>query len=408
MIRKLRLKIVGISVIAVAVLLVSVLAAVALSTRSQMVRASESRLQEALAGHMLSGAQPGSSGGQPCFVADIYADGTVRLAGSGYYDLDNDALILSIVQDALQRESREGVLQDYGLRYMRQTGTLTVRLAFTDCSQEQATMRSLLLRMGGVSLAALLLLTGVSYWLAGFAVKPVQQAWQEQKQFVSDASHELKTPLTVILSSAELAASETDGEKSRQYLDNIHAESLRMKDLVEDMLTLARTESGARLPEEAVDLSDTVLESALAFEPVAFENGKPMEYTVQPELTVSGRSAQLRQVADILLDNAVKYAEPGSPIQMTLRREGRNAVLWVENRSAPIPPEKLGHLFDRFYRVDESRTGGEGFGLGLAIARTIVQSHRGSIGCTSAQGVTRFTVTLPLAKNEVTKRGSEA
>jgi len=169
MIRKLRLKIVGISVIAVAVLLVSVLAAVALSTRSQMVRASESRLQEALAGHMLSGAQPGSGGGQPCFVADIYADGTVRLAGSGYYDLDNDALILSIVQDALQRESREGVLQDYALRYMRQTGTLTVRLAFTDCSQEQATMRSLLLRMGGVSLAALLLLTGVSYWLAGFA-----------------------------------------------------------------------------------------------------------------------------------------------------------------------------------------------------------------------------------------------
>ena len=290
MIRKLRLKIVGISVIAVAVLLVSVLAAVALSTRSQMVRASESRLQEALAGHMLSGAQPGSGGGQPCFVADIYADGTVRLAGSGYYDLDNDALILSIVQDALQRESREGVLQDYALRYMRQTGTLTVRLAFTDCSQEQATMRSLLLRMGGVSLAALLLLTGVSYWLAGFAVKPVQQAWQEQKQFVSDASHELKTPLTVILSSAELAASETDGEKSRQYLDNIHAESLRMKDLVENMLTLARTESGTRLPEEAVDLSDTVLESALAFEPVAFENRKPMEYTVQPELTVSGRS----------------------------------------------------------------------------------------------------------------------
>lgn len=229
-----------------------------------------------------------------------------------------------------------------------------------------------------------------------------------RRRFVSDASHELKTPLTVILSSAELAASETDGEKSRQYLDNIHAESLRMKDLVEDMLTLARTESGTRLPEEAVDLSDTVLESALAFEPVAFENGKPMEYTVQPELTVSGRSAQLRQVADILLDNAVKYAEPGSPIQMTLRREGRNAVLWVENRSAPIPPEKLGHLFDRFYRVDESRTGGEGFGLGLAIARTIVQSHRGSIGCTSSQGVTRFTVTLPLAKNEVTKRGSEA
>ncbi len=408
MIRKLRLKIVGISVIAVAVLLVGVLAVVALSTRSQMVRTSESRLREALDGHMLSGALPGSGGGQPCFVADVYADGTVRLAGSGYYNLDDEDLILSIVQDALSRDGQEGVLQDYSLRYMRQTGSLTVRLAFTDCSQEQASIRSLLLRMGGASLAALLVLTGVSYWLAGFAVKPVQQAWQEQKQFLSDASHELKTPLTVILSSAELAVSETDGEKSKQYLDNIHAESLRMKDLVENMLTLARAESGTALPEEAVDLSDTVLESALVFEPVAFENGKQMEYTVQPELTVSGRGAQLRQVADILLDNAVKYAEAGSPIQMSLRKEGRNAVLWVENRGETIPPEKLPHLFDRFYRVDESRTGGESFGLGLAIARTIVQGHRGSIGCTSAEGVTRFTVTLPLVKNEMTKRGSEA
>ncbi len=408
MIRKLRLKIVGISVIAVAVLLVGVLAVVALSTRSQMVRTSESRLREALDGHMLSGALPGSGGGQPCFVADVYADGTVRLAGSGYYNLDDEDLILSIVQDALSRDGQEGVLQDYSLRYMRQTGSLTVRLAFTDCSQEQASIRSLLLRMGGASLAALLVLTGVSYWLAGFAVKPVQQAWQEQKQFLSDASHELKTPLTVILSSAELAAGETDGEKSKQYLDNIHAESLRMKDLVENMLTLARAESGTALPEEAVDLSDTVLESALVFEPVAFENGKQMEYTVQPELTVSGRGAQLRQVADILLDNAVKYAEAGSPIQMSLRKEGRNAVLWVENRGETIPPEKLPHLFDRFYRVDESRTGGESFGLGLAIARTIVQGHRGSIGCTSAEGVTRFTVTLPLVKNEMTKRGSEA
>lgn len=406
MIRKLRLKIVGISVIAVAVLLVGVLAAVALSTRSQMVRASESRLQEALEGRMLSGAQPGSGGGQPCFVADIYADGTVRLAGSGYYDLDNDALILSIVQDALQRESREGVLQDYALRYMRQTGTLTVRLAFTDCSQEQATMRSLLLRMGGVSLAALLLLTGVSYWLAGFAVKPVQRAWQEQKQFLSDASHELKTPLTVILSSAELAVSETDEEKSRQYLDNIHAESLRMKDLVEDMLTLARAESGTKLPEETVNLSDTVLESALVFEPVAFENGRTMDYTVQPDLQVSGRGAQLRQVADILLDNAVKYSAPKSCIRMGLRRENRSAVLWVENSGETIPPEKLSHIFDRFYRADESRTGGESFGLGLAIARSIIQGHRGSITCTSAQDLTRFTVTLPLQKNENVKRGS--
>lgn len=407
MIRKLRLKIVGISLVTVAAVLLSALVVLALSTRSQMVHSSEEHLAAALEGNADKNQLPGSSG-QPCFVAEVFTGGTIRLSGSSYYNLENQDLVLDIVRSALEEKNDSGVLKDYSLRYMRRVGVVSVRIAFTDCSMERATMRSLLLRGGLVTLTALLVLTGLSYWLAGFAVRPVRRAWQEQKQFVSDASHELKTPLTVILSSTELAGGERDPEKTKQYVEGIRAESLRMKALVEDMLTLARTESGTRLPEEAVDLSDTVLESALAFEPVAFENGKPMEYTVQPELTVSGRSAQLRQVADILLDNAVKYAEPGSPIQMTLRREGRNAVLWVENRSAPIPPEKLGHLFDRFYRVDESRTGGEGFGLGLAIARTIVQSHRGSIGCTSAQGVTRFTVTLPLAKNEVTKRGSEA
>ena len=103
-------------------------------------------------------------------------------------------------------------------------------------------------------------------------------------------------------------------------------------------------------------------------------------------------------MADILLDNAVKYAAAGTSIRLLLRREGRNALLQVENRGEAIPAEKLPHLFDRFYRVDESRTGGEGFGLGLAIAQSIVQAHGGSIGCTSEDGVTRFTVTLPLPK----------
>lgn len=262
-------------------------------------------------------------------------------------------------------------------------------------------MRSLLLRSGCVALAALAVLTGLSYWLAGFAVGPVKQAWQEQKQFISDASHELKTPLTVILSSADLASEEQDGTKVRQYVEGIRAESLRMKALVEDMLTLARAESGTKPAEETVNLSDTVLESALAFEPVAFESDRELNYDIRPELTVSGSAVQLRRLADILLDNAVKYAAEGTPVRLLLRREGRNAALRVENRGETIPAEKLPHLFDRFYRADESRTGGEGFGLGLAIAQSMVKAHGGSIGCTSAEGVTEFTVTLPLSKTNL-------
>ena len=406
MIRKLRLKIVGISVMTVAAVLLSAMVILALSTHSQMVRSSEGRLLSALDGRLDRNELPGSSG-QPCFVAEILSGGTIHLSGSSYYNLENEDLVLGIVRSALEQESESGVLHDYSLRYMRRVGTLSVRIAFTDCTMEQATMRSLLLRSGLVALAALAVLAGLSYCLAGLVVGPVKRAWQEQKQFVSDASHELKTPLTVILSSSELAAEEQDVQRTKQYVEGIHAESLRMKALVEDMLTLARTESGTRPETEAVDLSDTVLESVLAFEPVAFESGRELVYDIQPELTVMGSGVQLRRLTDILLDNAVKYAAEGTPVRLLLRQEGRCAALRVENRGETIPAEKLRHIFDRFYRADESRSGGEGFGLGLAIAQSIAQSHGGSIGCASEEGVTRFTVTLPLQKNETMKRGKE-
>ena len=406
MIRKLRLKIVGISVVTVAVVLVSALVILALSTRSQMAQSSEARLYEALEGKLDKSELPGSSG-LPCFVAEVYSGGTIRLSGSSYYNLQNEELVVHIVQAALEREDDSGVLGDYSLRYLRRVGVVSVRIAFTDCTMEQATMRSLLLRSGLVALAALAVLAGLSYCLAGLVVGPVKRAWQEQKQFVSDASHELKTPLTVILSSSELAAEEQDVQRTKQYVEGIHAESLRMKALVEDMLTLARTESGTRPETEAVDLSDTVLESVLAFEPVAFESGRELVYDIQPELTVMGSGVQLRRLTDILLDNAVKYAAEGTPVRLLLRQEGRCAALRVENRGETIPAEKLRHIFDRFYRADESRSGGEGFGLGLAIAQSIAQSHGGSIGCASEEGVTRFIVTLPLQKNETMKRGKE-
>ena len=397
MIRQLRLKIVGISVVTVAVVLVSALVILALSTRSQMAQSSEARLYEALEGKLDKSELPGSSG-LPCFVAEVYSGGTIRLSGSSYYNLQDEEMVLHIVQAALEREDDSGVLGDYSLRYLRRIGVVSVRIAFTDCTMEQATMRSLLLRSGLVALAALAVLAGLSYCLAGLVVGPVKRAWQEQKQFVSDASHELKTPLTVILSSSELAAEEQDVQRTKQYVEGIHAESLRMKALVEDMLTLARTESGTRPETEAVDLSDTVLESVLAFEPVAFESGRELVYDIQPELTVMGSGVQLRRLTDILLDNAVKYAAEGTPVRLLLRQEGRCAALRVENRGETIPAEKLRHIFDRFYRADESRSGGEGFGLGLAIAQSIAQSHGGSIGCASEEGVTRFTVTLPLQK----------
>ena len=389
MIRRLRWKITGVTMLVAFMVLLAVFGGVYFFSQASIAQNYTYQLQQAVQTGMMDARFP-------CFVAEVLPSGTVRVSGSSYYDLDDEETLLDVVSQALADGDESGVLTQRHLRFYRQDGPLSVRLAFMDSTFEQATLRALVrvcLLIGG---GALLVLLGVSWLLSGFVSRPVVRTWQDQQQFISDTSHELKTPLTVILSSADLLEESASGEQQR-YVDNILAESRRMKELVEDMLTLSRTESGrAAAPFAPLDLSDLVTDAALRFEPVAFEAGHPLEYDIQNGLSMTGDCQQLDQLVDILLDNAVKYAAPGGAIRLTLDAAGKNAVLAVENPGERIPAEKLSHLFDRFYRVDDARTGAAGFGLGLAIARQITARHRGTITAASDESATRFMVTLPL------------
>ena len=395
MIRRLRWKVIGLNMGMVFCVLLAVFAAVYFSSRAGIARSVQHQLQQVLqtgSGYDLS--QPGQEG-VPCFVAEVYASGTVRVSGNSYYDLTDKEALVDIVTAALTADSDEGVLAEHHLRYLRQTGLLSTRIAFTDSTLEQATLRSLLTGSLLIGLAALAVLFVCSYVLSGAVTRPVGRAWQQQKQFLSDASHELKTPLTVILSSTELLEQSAAPEQ-KQYVDNIRAESRRMKQLVEDMLTLSRIQrSDAPLPDTAADLSDAAANVALRFEPVAYEAGLTLSYDIAPGLLVRGDSDKLEQAVAVLLDNAIKYAAPGTEVRLDAVRQGKNACLWVENEGDPIPADKLPHIFDRFYRADESRTDGGSFGLGLSNAKAIVEAHRGVIRCDSGGSTTRFTITLP-------------
>ena len=388
MIRKLRWKITGVTLLVSALVLTAVFACVYLFSRNNIAESYEYQLRQAV----VSGT---SEARVPCFVAEVLPSGTVRVSGSNYYDLQDEDTLLPLVTAALSADADSGVLRTQHMRYFRLEGALTVRIAFMDSTFEQATLRSLVRVCLLIGAAALLVLFGLSWLLSGFVTRPVARTWQNQQQFLSDASHELKTPLTVILSSADLLKTSAQPEQ-RQYVDNISVESRRMKALVEDMLTLSRTESGRAAPFEPLDLSDLVTDAALRFEPVAFEAGHPLQYDIQNGASLSGDRQQLDQLLEILLDNAVKYAAKDAPIRLTLDISGKNALLAVENPGDPIPPDKLPHLFDRFYRVDDARTGAGGFGLGLAIAQQIVRRHKGAITAASDARATRFTVTLPL------------
>ena len=400
MIRKLRWKVVALTMLFVTAILLSVFAGAYFNARSSLRRNTEQQLQQALQTGDGGLFRPGQSQSSlPCFVVEVLPTGAIRATGSNYYQLDEDAL-RQIVSACLQQDEDAGLLKDYRLRYLRQSSPLMVRIAFADSSLEQAALTSLVRTALVVGIAALAVLLVCSYFLSALVTKPVEQAWQEQQRFLSDASHELKTPLTVVLSSTELLAEHTaDNTDAAPYVENIRAEGQRMRDLVEDMLTLSRAESGqTRAVFTAVDLSDLTAESALRFEPVAYEAGRQLDYRIDEGLTVSGDAKQLTQLTGILLDNGIKYAPEGSFVRLALCARDRQAVLTVENGGDPIPPEQLPHLFERFYRADASRSDHGSFGLGLSIAQTIAQAHGGTIRAESDRQSTRFIVTLPLQR----------
>ncbi len=405
MIRHLRWKVVATNMLLISLVLLAVFAAVVLISRANYRESVQQQLYQALESGDYGSRQPGAEG-IPCFVAEVYASGMARVAGNSYYDLSDQSQLAAIVTEALAQEEDTGLLADFHLRYLRKTGYTSTLIAFTDTTLESTTMRSMAAVCSLAGSAALLVLFLCSYLLSGVVTRPVGAAWAQQEQFLSDASHELKTPLTVILSSAELLNQSALPEQA-VYIDNIREESRRMKLLVEDMLTLSRAQrSAGSLPEQTADLSEAAMTAALRFEPVAFEAGKRLEYDIAPELPVRGDGGKLGQALAALLDNAVKYSAGGTDIRLTAEKQGRFAVVAVADSGPDIPADKLPHIFDRFYRADEARTDGDSFGLGLPIAKAIIDAHRGTLRCESGGGVTRFIITLPLAAGKQ-ERGTD-
>ena len=407
MIRKLQIKFVAMCMLLVTAVLGVVFLAVFLSAKQNIEIISRQVLQRVIEEDYTVGRPDLNPGGEeevllPYFTVNVWERSGIYNAyvtGGTYADLQDTAELEEILTDCLRQEEDEGTIRSYGLRYLRRDLGLYLRMAFVDMSMEQATMREIMGSYLQIGAAALLLLLGVSILLARWATAPVARAWQQQRQFLSDASHELKTPLTVILSNAELLEAAPLGERPARWADNIRSEAKRMRSLVEEMLTLARADNAAPSAVMAeTSLSDLATDCVLAFEPVAFEAGKPLESDVAPDVTVLGDGDKLRQLVGVLLDNAIKYGRDGGTITLTLRRTDRQARLTVSNPGDPIPPDQLRRLFERFYRADASRGEQTGFGLGLPIAASIAAEHRGTLKAESDAASTRFLFTMPLKK----------
>ncbi len=290
--------------------------------------------------------------------------------------LENDLPeeVLDIAEDALSLKSPRGWLNGYRYRVADLSDGIIVVLA--NSTQMQQSTAKLLTDAGAVLCVTLAAVTILIVLFSRLAVRPMAESYRKQRQFVTDANHELKTPLTLILTNLDILESQTGPS---EWLDDIRAESHRMTHLVNQLTALSRLdESELVSAKESFSLSDAVADTMAEFLPLAQRSGLVLTSDIQPDITLLGNEGEIRQVIAILLDNAVKYCDPAGHIHLTLH-SGRHAVLTAENTFQAVDSLELNRLFDRFYRADPARTAGTSFGIGLSLAQGIVQRHRSSI-----------------------------
>lgn len=399
MIRKLQIKFVVINMTMVTVMLVVMFSLIYHFTQRNLETESISMMKTIAANPFQAGRPDDSSDDVhlPYFTLQLGIKGEIVAVGGGYYDLSDREFLRELIEEAMQNRTESGVIEAHKLRYCRVQLPMGMVLVFSDMSSEKNTLKHLLQSFAVIGIFGFLVFLGISIFLSKWAVGPVARAWQQQKQFVADASHELKTPLTVIMTNAELLQyPEYDEAQRTKFLLSIVLMSQQMRQLVEKMLVLARSDSQqTKLSMSSIDFSGLVSDAVISFEGVFAEKGLFLESEIESEIIICGNEDGLRQLLDILLDNAQKYSKAGTKAYVCLYRKDRHrCCLKASNAGEPISKEEMEHIFQRFYRVDKARSRDGSFGLGLSIAENIVQQHKGKIWAESRDGVNSFFVEL--------------
>lgn len=302
-------------------------------------------------------------------------------------DAFSDGEIPALLEAIVAQEQDFGVLRQHHAIYYR-SGSSPFRIAIASTDYIVQSVLRLGLVLLAIWLGAMLLFLAISIQLSAIAARPMEEAMQREKQFVADASHDLKTPLSVILANNAILAENPDapvGSLSR-WLDSTQAAAKRMQQLISQMLTLADVERpDAPVALERVDLASLAMRSALELESLAYEKNITLDTELPEECFVRGDSGYLLRIVSSLLENALKYEPEGGRVLLRLIQEKKKTLLFVQNFGTQIPQEDLPHVFERFYRSDKSRRNdSNSFGLGLAITRQMIQRLGGDISAASS------------------------
>lgn len=314
-------------------------------------------------------------------------DGTVLAADTADNSIYEEEQLCEYAFEVLEKNSQKGYKENLLYTVADKQGYILV--AFMDnrlISESMGTLFIYTLIFGAFAITALFFL---ARYLAKRIVEPIEKSYKNQKQFISDAGHELKTPIAVMNANIEMLTREI-GEN--RWLANIQYENERMGLLSHQLLELAKTESV--IPKkENLNFSRLVTGEILPFESIAYEKGITLETSLQPDIYFDGNENQLKQLVSILTDNAIRHCEYEKRINITLSKNRNSITLKVSNSGKELSEEQKNSLFERFYRVDEARSENDNnYGLGLAIAKAIVGVHNGKIGVSCKDGYIEFTV----------------
>ncbi len=337
-------------------------------------------------------------------VAQIGDDGSIQ-SYVGNDSESNDEDRIRKVNNAMNEVKDRGLdsgtimIDDTSYRYLYQTDAAgTAHLVLLNRTLEISTLSRLLVLFFFITILGLAGMFFLSMMLANWTVTPIATAWEKQKQFVADASHELKTPLAVISANTEVvrANPQESVAGSSKWLNYIQSETMRMSKLITNLLSVARMDqsSGSKAVVEPISLSDLVSNTCMVFDPIVFEHGKTLNSVIQKNVFISAEEDNVKQLLSILLDNAVLHSVADAQITVSLSKDAQGKIrLAVANTAKDIPKEQLDHLFDRFYRVDTEGSP-NGSGLGLSIAKSIVHQMGGILTVTSENQLVTFLAVL--------------
>ncbi|MBS7263442.1 MAG: HAMP domain-containing histidine kinase [Eubacteriales bacterium] len=315
--------------------------------------------------------------------------------------LDDDGAQLAAAIERITTLANDfGTLNDEGLIYCREGQDAFCKIALTDVSYARTRILNRLLTLAALFVASLALVFLISLLLAKRAARPMEDAIRMERQFVADISHDLKTPITVILANNSILKLNPDAKVSEQeqWLESTDTAAKNMMTLVNEMLTLSALESTERKAEKtAVDLSEAAEKSVLQMESLTYDRGVILESDIDPGITILANREYTERICNGLIENAIKYEPVGGRVTVTLKRNRKTATLTVRNSGSVIAEEDLPHIFERFYRGDKARTSQDGHGLGLPIIRQMAESFGAEIRAVSSpEDGTAFLVTVSI------------